>query len=130
MGHFKNIVTERMEDERLAREVATQAAIMAPLWTKEAVQNLLATNDKAVGRALLVLFNNQTEDERATDQTRHSNRRGFTQADAPRMTSMAKFFKAKGYLTARQLAWLRGRRSDRFHSRIGKYHAQLIAAIR
>jgi hypothetical protein len=46
----------------------------------------------AIGRALVHLFNRQTEDEKATSDTRHHNARGFTPADAKRGSITAKYY--------------------------------------
>lgn len=94
-------------------------------WTKEEIKDLLKTNDKAVERALLALLERQTEDERNTESTRHTNNRGFTQADARIFTSMAKQVKRGYSLSAKQLGFLRNGKSERYPSRIGKYAGQL-----
>lgn len=94
--------------------------------TKESIKTLLQTNDRAVERALLALLERQTEDERNSESTRHTNNRGFTQADAPKFTSMAKWVRRGGHLSPRQLAWLRNGKSERYPSRIGKYAGQLL----
>lgn len=52
------------------------------MHTKSSIQNLLARNDKAVEKALIVLYKRQTRDERLDRQSRHDNMRGFNQADA------------------------------------------------
>lgn len=66
---------------------------------------------RAVERALLVLLDRQTADERSQETTTHRNSRGFTQADARMMTSLAKQVLSSGYpkgkqLSPRQRAWL------------------------
>ena len=95
-------------------------------WTQAKIKTLLEKNDRAVERALVVLYDRQTEDEKRADDTKHHNNRGFTQADARFMSSMARQVLRGVHLSARQLAFLRGRRSTRFHSRIGKYSRQLL----
>ena len=45
--------------------------------TKEQIVHLLQVNDKAVIRALIVLTERQTEDERLSEQTKFNNGRGF-----------------------------------------------------
>lgn len=44
--------------------------------------SLLHLNDRAVERAMIVLYNNQTEDERSAGATKHHNRKGFNSYDA------------------------------------------------
>lgn len=75
--------------------------------TAEAIVNLLATNDRAVGRALVVLRNRQTADEQISESTKHHNNRGFRPCHARMGTSMANFFERAGYLTPRQVAYWR-----------------------
>lgn len=101
---------------------------MSNTWTKESIRELLAKNDKAVGRALLVLLSRQTRDEKDTESTRHHNKIGFTPYDARMMTSMARFYAKRGFLSHKQLAYLRAP-TKRFESRIGKYAGQLLDEI-
>lgn len=75
--------------------------------TKESIIQLLCTNDRALARALVVLYQRQTADEKSNQITRHLNGRGFSAAHAKRGTSMAQFYLRTGFLTPRQLAWWR-----------------------
>lgn len=50
--------------------------------TKESITKLLETNDKAVCRALVVLFERQTADEQTSAVTKHRNGMGFNGYDA------------------------------------------------
>jgi len=93
--------------------------------TVESIKHLLATNDKAVGRALIVLRNRQTVDERSSETTRHLNGRGFRPCHARMGTSMANFFESRGYLTAKQVAYWRVAMADG-NSRIEIYARQLL----
>ena len=93
--------------------------------TKEQIVTLLTTNNKAVGRALIALFNRQTLSEQSSDCTLNRNGEGFTPADAFMGTSMAKFFSARGYLTEKQLSyWLKP--NAKGVPRICKYAGQLL----
>lgn len=94
------------------------------MWTKETIQNLLMTNDRAVERALLVLFERQTSTEQLRGDTIVHNNQGFCSSDAGYMTDWAKEIAAGGHLTPRQLAFLRQK------NRITKYHRQLLEAAR
>ena len=91
------------------------------VWDKKAVQELIATNDKAVYRALLTVYANQTQAEQANHVTAASNNIGFTAFDAAVLTSFAQFLQKTGFLTPKQLAITRGK--------IKKYHRQLLDAI-
>jgi hypothetical protein len=87
---------------------------------------MLRTNDKAVCRALVVLFERQTEDEKASEHTRHENGRGFRPCHARMGTSMAKFYLSRGFLTQRQIAYWR--REGKEGMRIAIYWKQLLDA--
>lgn len=93
--------------------------------TKNDIVNLLATNDKAVCRALVVLNARQTYDEQVAEHTKHLNGRGFRPAHAKMGTSMADFFTRKGYLSPKQIAyWRRPMKGGQM--RIAIYWRQLL----
>lgn len=78
----------------------------------------------AIGRALVHLFNRQTEDEKAATDTRHHNARGFTPADARRGSITAKYYIKHRKLEDWQIEqWLKRDRAGRI--RIGKYYTQI-----
>ena len=95
--------------------------------TQKGITALLAKNNDAVCRALIVLYNNQTADEQSTNTTNQHNGRGFSGFDAEIGTKMAKFYLERKYLTIGQIAvW---RKMDRNgNMRIARYWRQLIAA--
>jgi hypothetical protein len=78
---------------------------MATLKVKKAaIQNLLASSDRAVERALVALHARQTSDEQVSMTTKHVNRRGFSQYDAEFGSKLAEVVR-KGYrLTPKQVA--------------------------
>jgi len=94
-------------------------------WTKEKIAELLETNDKAVGRALVRLAELQTADEIAAEDTKYKNGRGFRPAHARMGTSMAKFYERAGYLTPKQINYWRVKDKSG-KSRIGIYAGQLL----
>ncbi len=95
------------------------------MHTVESIRNLLATNDKAVARALLALNKRQTADEQITEHTRHDNGKGFRPCHARMGTSMAKFYERNGYLSPKQIAYWR--KPDRTGTpRIAIYARQLL----
>lgn len=51
-------------------------------WTVEMVLALLDSNPLAVERALVALYDRQTQDEKRDSDTRHDNQRGFSAAHA------------------------------------------------
>lgn len=89
-------------------------------WTKAQIVALLDSNDKAVARALVRLYQYQTQDEQSTLETKHTNGVGFNSADARTLTDIAqKCQRFGGTLTPRQTALVR--------RRIRKYAGQLVA---
>jgi hypothetical protein len=93
--------------------------------TKDAIINLLKTNDTAIARALLALNARQTEDERVVKHTKHHNGRGFRPCHARMGTSMANFYRDRGFLSAGQLAYWR-RVTPAGKMRIEIYAGQLL----
>ena len=87
-------------------------------WTKEQILHLLDTNDRAVDRALVRIYERQTATEKATHETRETNGRGFNHADAKTLTRYAKLALTYGSLTPRKREIVR--------ERIKKYWAQLL----
>lgn len=59
-------------------------------WTKERMQTLLQTNDLAVERAVVALYDRQVADEKATSTTKHDNTVGFTAAHARTLSFYAR----------------------------------------
>ncbi len=96
--------------------------------SREAIIDLLARNDRAVGRALLVLKNNQTADEQQTTDSKYTNNIGFTKSDAGPGTGMALFFERYNRLTPAQLQYWRTPVGKSKTIRIGIYWRQLKKA--
>jgi hypothetical protein len=92
--------------------------------TRESLSNLLLTNDRAVERALVALFERQTEGEQVTNATRVSNGVGFSMLDADIFSSFAKQVQTRGFLSPKQLEVCR-KLNKAGTPRIGKYWAQL-----
>lgn len=90
---------------------------------------MLTTNDRqrqirVVGRALVALFNRQTEAEKQVNDTNEDNGVGFAGSDAKSGCLTAKYFLKYGTLLDWQLAkWLKPARAGL--PRICKYHKQL-----
>lgn len=93
--------------------------------TKEDIINLLASNDKAIARALIVLTERQTADEKISEETRHKNGQGFRPCHARMGTSMAEFFLRNGFLSPKQIAyWRQPQKNGK--PRISIYAGQLL----
>lgn len=92
------------------------------VWTKQDVIDLLDRSDKAVARAIMVIFSRQTDSERAQGETVEHNGVGFTAFDAPFLTSLAERLPQYGNrMTERQLVVAR--------KKIRKYWRQLLEEI-
>lgn len=74
------------------------------IWTADRIVNLLNTNNLAVERAILAIYNRQTSDEKIAHNTHHHNNIGFSAADAWAGTYIAKWLLAGRHLDGRFLA--------------------------
>jgi len=99
------------------------------ILTRESIINLLETNERAVGRALVVLTERQTYDEQENKDTKYNNGVGFTPADARMGVSMGKYYTKYGKLSEKQLAYWR-KPNTKGVPRICKYWSQLIDAAK
>ena len=88
------------------------------IWTIEEMKNLIANNDRVLYRALVVLYNGQTADEKACGETTHSNGVGFNGVDANILTSFAEFLIKNRFLSDKQKAIAR--------KKLPKYAKQLV----
>jgi len=86
-------------------------------WDKESIQNLLDNSNKAVERALLVIYSRQTFAEQSCERTEERNTVGFSAFDAEFLTSCAKGLMRYGKLTETQIPLV--------HKKIRKYWRQL-----
>jgi hypothetical protein len=83
---------------------AVTAPVVTPVLDKTYIQALVQGNDKAAIRALLAIYDRQTESEKAAQVTKESNGIGFSGCDSEILSSFAEWYKAKGYLSPKQLA--------------------------
>jgi hypothetical protein len=103
--------------------------MMDAIVTKESLSKMLTNENQqyvgnVVGRALVAIFQRQTEVEKSSNQTVQNNGVGFTGADAHSGTIIAKYYLKHKKLEDWQIEkWIK---SDKNGSpRIAKYHAQL-----
>lgn len=82
---------------------------------KEYLQNLLKTNDKALYRAIVLISNYQTPEEKALGVTIDSNKKGFGTVDARFLTSMALKIKGGVSLTEKEKAICRNKMPKYWH---------------
>lgn len=80
-------------------------------------KKMLYTDSQWAIRALLRLYEYQSEDERTQYSANHENKRGFNKVDAQLLTAFAKRIIMNEHLTYKQMHVL--------HSRIQKYAKQL-----
>lgn len=83
-----------------------------------AMRHQITTDEGKAIKALMTLYSYQTDDEKVSEKTKHSNGVGFMQRDDRVLTSLAKFYMDRGYLSLKQLNLLMGI--------IGKYAGQLV----
>ena len=81
------------------------------------IRENLATSDEWCYRALIAIFDHQTEEEQEQATTKEDNGIGFTGADAELLTSFAIQYIDRGWLSDKQMAYLR--------KKITKYANQL-----
>jgi len=67
------------------------------------VRNRLKNDTQWALRALVVVFNHQTDSEKVTETTHYYNNVGFAGNDAPLFSSLAKQFIRKGKLSEKQM---------------------------
>jgi hypothetical protein len=84
---------------------------------KESIQALLQTNDRAVVRGVLRIYERQTAAEQSSEATHDANGVGFNSTDAEILTSFAKGILKYGSLTPKQMVIAR--------KKMPKYWAQL-----
>ena len=96
--------------------------IVTKAWICNFIQNQPRERvEVMVGRALVVLFKRQTQEEKYSNHTQERNNMGFNQADARAGTLTAKSYLKNGRLADWQLRqW-----TANGGKRIAKYHRQL-----
>jgi len=93
---------------------------MAKTWTREEIETLVNTSNRAVERAMVAIWERQTADEQGSDTTRHHNGIGFSGWTARSGSYYAKWVLGGGTLTGKHLVKAR---------RIALHHAGQLARI-
>lgn len=88
-------------------------------WTRDEIDSLLRTNPKAVERAMIRLYELQTQDERVASETKHHNNIGFAGNAAKRGS-----YYARWVMSGRQLT---GHHLDRAQAIALRHSRQLVA---
>lgn len=68
-------------------------------WDRASIEKLLRENDRAVERAMVVLYQRQTADEQAQGNTKHTNGRGFSACHAYKGSYYARWCQSGRRLT-------------------------------
>lgn len=101
---------------------------VAPAWKKETkkatiqyFKEKLSSDDRWALKGLIAIYGNQTQEEQASDMTKVDNKIGFSAFDAEILSSFAKQYQQRGFLSPKQVALL--------HKRIPKYAGQLYSMV-
>ena len=87
------------------------------MWTKDKIRENLQKSDHWVERAVLAIYEKQTNDEKKIEDTKLRNGVGFNAADARRLTYYAKYLGSGKNLT--------GKHKEIARNKILKYSNQL-----
>lgn len=74
------------------------------IWTEVEIVALINSNDRAVEKAMVAIYNRQTVDEKVEKTTKHNNTVGFSAPDAGKGTYYAKWVLSGYKLTGKHLA--------------------------
>ena len=85
---------------------------------------------RAVGRALVVLYNNQTSEEKRKKDTIEQNNKGFSSCHADVGTTCAEYFLKNNHLQSWMINFWLGQTRPNSQKRIVKYYRQLILAAK
>lgn len=91
---------------------------MSAKWNRENLWQVLEVNNDQLGKALLALYQRQTDAEKETHNTNEANGIGFNGVDAPFLSSCAEGVKKYGRLTDKQATSVR--------KALKKYIGQLV----
>jgi hypothetical protein len=100
-------------------------------WTEEQVASRLATDNDWLERALVMLYQRQTEVERNINETLDSNQCGFQRADVLRFSVLARKIQNGVHLSDTEIAYTRRpwKRSRVPQPTICKYRRQILDMI-
>lgn len=71
-------------------------------WTPSLIKEQILKSDKALISALLRVYSWQTEDEKFSERTTETNSKGFNGIDAEILSSFAKQWETRGFLSPKQ----------------------------
>ena len=97
---------------------AKQVEVNGKLWDKQKLKDLLMRNNKAIERAILLLYSFQTYEEKYYGHTGTKNGVGFNRLDANILSSFAEQLNKGYHLTEKQIAIAR--------PKLQKYVSQIL----
>ena len=72
------------------------------VWSEEQIKWYIENSNQILYKALMLLYDNQTDSEKETGNTSESNGIGFNAYDAPFLCAMARSYLQYGHLTKGQ----------------------------
>ena len=93
---------DRTKDQKNKKK-SEQVIVNGKAWDKESLKDLLDRNDKAVYRAILLIYSFQTDEEKYMGTTKTVNGRGFSKFDVEVLSSFAMQLRRGQELTLKQM---------------------------
>ena len=107
----------RTKDQKKKKK-SEQVIVNGKAWDKESIKDLLDRNDKAVYRAILLIYSFQTDEEKYMGTTKTVNGKGFSKFDVEVLSSFATQLRRGQELTLKQMYVAR--------PKIKKYAGQIL----
>jgi hypothetical protein len=120
-NHFRTAMASASSTANKVVKVKSATDANGKVWTKDDIKQLLATNDAAVLKAMLRIFEYQTFYEQQAEHTQDYNGVGFSGVDGEILSSFTKQFQTRGFLSPKQMTIAR--------KRMQKYANQLLAIM-
>ena len=92
---------DRAKDNK--KKKSEQVIVGGKVWDKESLKDLLNRNDKAVYRAILLIYSFQTDEEKYIGTTKTVNGKGFNKFDVEVLSSFAVQLRRGQELTPKQM---------------------------
>ena len=93
---------DRVKDQKKKKKLE-QVIVNGKAWDKESLKDLLDRNDKAVYRAILLIYSFQTDEEKYMGTTKTVNGKGFNKFDVEVLSSFAMQLRRGQELTLKQM---------------------------
>lgn len=98
--------------------VIKSVSVNGTVWTKDRIKDLLRTNDEALKRSILRIYDYQTRNEQLIERTEDANFVGFNGVDSFILSSFAVQLQSRKWLSEKQLVIAR--------KKMPKYAGQLL----